>query len=281
MNTTEQLIADLTADIEHHRLKLPVLSDVALKVHALVDNPNSSTQQIAKVISLDSAISARLLQIANSPMFRGSRIIEDISSAILRLGNSLVKSVVTVMMMEKMYRPHTPEIAKRVQQLWYHNTQVAALSYVLASNFTSLSPNEALLAGLFHDIGTLPILERAENHPEFIRQPELLDHLIQHYHCPIGKQILESWNFPKSLITVVQEHENLDHCSELLPELVDVVIVANLHSHVSMGRSNMSEMHWDKIPAFKSLGLTPEQSIQALKDAGAEIRGIMQLFNRG
>lgn len=277
MTKSQEFIGKLKDDIEKKRLSLPVLPDIALKVHALLDNPKANTNDIARVISLDAAISARLIHIANSPMFRGRSPVEDMQTALIRLGNSMVRSLVTVMLLENVHQAGSPLIRNRVTALWKHNIQVAALSYVLARNYTSLRPDEAMLAGLLHDIGVLPILEQAVNYPDLIQNDAALDEIIAMHHCEVGKEILESWKFPAGIIKVAALHENLEHRSELLPELVDVVIVANLHTNL-ITRKRRPARPWNEIPAFETLSLTPEESLKALKDAASEIRELVKLF---
>ncbi len=275
--TSAEFIDSLLQNLEEKSLKLPILPDVALKVHSLLDNPKATVTDIAKAVSMDAAISARIIQVANSPMFRGREPIEDLSTAILRMGHSLVRSLVTVMLVEQAHHPKSPFLREKISLLWKHNTQVAALSYILARNYTSLKPDEAMLAGLLHDIGVLPILEHAVHFPEIIENEDELNKALRETHTLIGKRILESWKFPDSFITVAAEHEDLQRESSVMPELIDVVMVANLHStvHVCGPRPKVK---WGEIAAFKTLGLTPEESIQSLKEAANEIREILHFF---
>lgn len=275
--TITEFTDSLLQNLEENSLKLPILPDVALKVHSMLDNPKSTVPDIAKALSMDAAISARVIQVANSPMFRGRDPIEDLSTAILRMGHSLVRSLVTVMLVEQAHHPKSPFLRERVSRLWKHNTQVAALSYILARNYTSLKPDEAMLAGLLHDIGVLPVLEHAMHFPDLIENIELLDQAIRETHTIVGKRILESWKFPPAFITVAAEHENLTRESSIMPELIDVVMVANLHSTVPVCGPR-PKIKWGEISAFKTLGLTPEESIQSLKEAANEIREILHFF---
>lgn len=277
MSSAEELYKKVVEDIKNNAIKLPILPDVAMKVHTLLDNPRSNINDVVKVISLDAAISARLIQIANSPLFRGRNPIEDLQTAVMRLGNSMVRSIVTVMLVEESHQAKSPLIQDRIAKLWKHNTQVAALSYVLARNYTSLRPDEAMLAGLLHDIGILPLLEYASNYPELINNEPVLNAVLRKAHPLVGKMILTSWSFPQSFIDVAAKHEDLSRKSELLPELVDVVIVANLHSTISAAGPR-PKSNWTEIPAFQTLGLTPEESLKSLKNAGDEIKEIMRLF---
>jgi len=275
--TSAEFIDSLLQNLEKNALSLPILPDVALKVHSLLDNPKATVTDIAKALSMDAAISARVIQVANSPMFRGRSPIEDLNTAILRMGHSLVRSLVTVMLVEQAHHPKSPFLRERISRLWKHNTQVAALSYIFARNYTTLKPDEAMLAGLLHDIGVLPILEHALLFPDITNSPETLEQALRETHTLIGKRILETWKFPQAFITVAAEHENLARESSVVPELIDVVMVANLHSTITICGPR-PKVKWNELSAFKALGLTPEESIQTLKEAASEIRDILSLF---
>lgn len=273
----DKLISDLLEDIRNNKLKLPVLPDVAIKIYRMLDDSRSSLSQIAKLVGIDAAITARLIQVANSPIYRGNVPVDDAFKAVSRLGLSMVRTLVTVMLVELMHHPKSATLRQRASKLWRHNATVAAISFVLAKRFTALSPEEAMLAGLLHDIGVLPILERASRVPSLINNTRLLDEIISEHHAQIGKVILESWNFPPELVQVAAEHEHLEYRSELLPELVDVVIVANLHSYLGTDHP-CTRINWDDIPAFSTLGLTPQQSIEVIKEAKEEIREMRNLL---
>ena len=129
MMLEEKFLSDLPDDIQHNRLILP---EVALKVRKVVDDPNATAAQITKVIAIDVALSARLIQVANSPMLRGLNVVNNLQSAIARLGNVLVRNLVTSLVMEQqMHLARNPRLKARLMVLWQHSTQVAATSRAL------------------------------------------------------------------------------------------------------------------------------------------------------
>jgi HD-like signal output (HDOD) protein len=152
------------------------------------------------------------------------------------------------------------------------------LSYVIAHRFTRLQPDQALLGGLIHDIGVLPILRRAEAYPQLMNNPEALEEVIQHLHTIIGPFILDEWNFSPELVAVTSQHEDLWHSEGPEVTYVDVVIVANLHSYLG-AQHHLTQMDWSEIPAFTKLGLTPEESIKTLEAAREELEEVRSLFN--
>ena len=86
-------------DVSKGQLDLPTLPEVALKVRKLVDDPTVSADKIAKLVGTDAALSARLLQVANSVFFRGLNSVDNVRTAVVRLGGVCVRNVVASLVM--------------------------------------------------------------------------------------------------------------------------------------------------------------------------------------
>lgn len=71
---------------------------------------------------------------------------------------------------------------------------------------------------------------------------------------------------PQEIVNVAAEHEDITLKREGPVEYVDVVIVANLHSHIGT-QHRLAKIDWDTIPAFERLGMTPEESMKAMEEA--------------
>jgi putative nucleotidyltransferase with HDIG domain len=272
----DRFVGELLDDIKHNRLKLPILPEIALKVREAVNDPNAAAATIAKAVSSDASIAARLLQVANSPLYRGTNAISNLQSAIARLGAPLVRNLVTSLILKQLFQTKSAVLKQRMQTLWEHSTQVAAISHVLARKLTRLKPDEAMLAGLLHDIGTLPILMKAENSTELTQDAAALDDLIDKLHAPVGRLILETWKFPAELVTVAAEHENLTRVSDQV-DYTDVVTVANLHSYLGTQHRH-AKVKFAEVPAFTKIGLTPETSVATLEEAAAEMNEVKSLL---
>ena len=277
MALENRLLSKFLDDINHNRLALPTLPEVALKVRKIVEDPTASAAQISVVIGSDPVLSAKLLQVANSPMYRAARPIENLQAAIARLGCSVVRNIVTGIVMEQLYQNKSggnKKAEQKLRELWLHSTKVGAIAHVIARKFTDLKADQAMLGGLIHDIGAIPIYCEADNMPELMEDDERLGHIVHKLHTLIGTSILDEWNFPQELIEVVAEHENLERESGERVDYVDVVTVANLHSYIGTDHP-LAQRDWSEIPAFKKIGLTPEESIDAMEEAREEV-SIMQ-----
>lgn len=277
MDLGDKFLTELLADLKNNRLNLPILPEVALKVRRVVEDGTANATLIARTVGTDASLSARLIQVANSPLFRGTSKIDNLQTAVARLGNDQVRSLVTSLIMRQVYQTRHPALRQRMQELWLHSTEVAAISQVLARRYTRLNPEQAMLAGLIHDIGALPILARAESAAVPALDPAALDDVIEKLHTVLGRVILETWKFPPELVAVVAQHEDLGYQSDNGPDYVDVVLVANLHSRIGTPHRH-GKVAWAEIPAFARLGLTPAESLKAMEETRRDIREIQTLL---
>lgn len=270
-------LESLISDLKSNKLVLPTLPEVALKVREAVNDEEASISNIAKVIATDAALSARIIQVANSPLLRASRAIETLDMAVNRLGMKLVRDMVTSMVMEQMFQATTDLTDKKLRQVWEHSTMVAAISHALAAQYTKLNPELAMLAGLVHDIGVLPVITHAEDYPELLNNEAALNAVLRAVHGKIGTAILKAWHFPDELVAVAAEHENLARDSAEV-DYVDVVTVANLQSYMGTDHP-LAKEDWSKIPAFAKLGLNYEVNVIEMEETAENIKEVQRLLS--
>ncbi|GAB4361511.1 MAG: HDOD domain-containing protein [Gammaproteobacteria bacterium] len=273
--SNDQFLAQLLDDLKSNRLVLPTLPEVALRVRDKVEDPNASAGQIADIVATDPALAARLFQIANSPLYRGTKPIDDLKMAITRLGLGVVRNVVTSLAMQQIFQPTSDALDSRLRAIWEHSTEVAAISSVLAKQYTRLRPDEAMLAGLVHEIGALPILSRAEEDPALVEDESRLDALLEEASGTIGQEILKAWGFPDTMVAVPAGVRDLGRDSGGKPDYTDVVQVAKLQA--LMGTDHpLAQADWSTVPAFAKLGIAcdveeidigmPPEEVDAVRD---------------
>ncbi len=276
-NLEQKLIDELLTDLENDRLILPTLPEVALRVRDTLEDENMGLPEVAQVIASDTAVSARLIQIANSPLLRASRQIDTVELAVSRMGGDMVRNLVMSIVMEQMFQATSDATDIRLRELWEHSTTVAAISHALANKFTQLTPDQALLAGLVHDIGSLPIIARAEDVPELLKNTEMLDRIIQQTHSEIGKAILTKWNFPQEIINVAEHHDDLAYDSDSA-NYVDIVIVANLQSYLGTSH-RMNDIDWKAVPSFGKLGMETDVNVINMEGTADDIKTIKSVLS--
>ena len=277
MTEQEVFYNELLADLQNGTLVLPTLPEVALRVRDVVDDPEATAADLAKIIITDAALSTRLIKVANSPLYRGRIEIDSVQMAVARLGQTIIRSLVTSLVMEQMFQATSRNLDTRLHDLWAHSTDVSAICTLLAANHAGIKADEAMLAGLIHEIGILPILMKADEKPELLKHATALDTIIDEIHPRIGGAILRSWKFPEALIIAVEEQQNLSRDSEHGPDLADLVQVARLQSYMNTERALSSE-ELATVPAFKKLGVDTEISVVELDENSDEYAEALALF---
>lgn len=276
----QQLYHAILENLENGKLVLPTLPDVALKVRDVVENPNATASQLAEIIVTDAALSARLLKVANSALYRGRVPVESVQAAVSRLGLNMVRNLVTSLVLQQMFKPTSKQLEARMRELWEHSTQVAAISQVIAAKLPTIKTDEAMLAGLIHSIGVLPILMRLETTQDLLlKKDEALNQLINSLHPKIGEAILKRWEFPASFVAVAAEHQNLNrNTGSSEPDLVDVVQVAYLQSQYGTQHA-VDPVSLQKVAAFQKLNIDTGFSVVELDENSEEYEEALALFS--
>ncbi|MFT5693475.1 MAG: HD-like signal output (HDOD) protein [Oceanicoccus sp.] len=269
----EQIKQRIITAIESNQLVLPTLPEVALKVREASQDENVNIQKLSDVIAQDPALTARIIKVTNSPLLRASREIEDLKMAVSRLGIDYTANLATGLAMEQMFQATSDVVDKLLRETWSRSTEVAGISHVIAKNYSKLKPDQATLGGLVHKIGVLPILTFAEDHRKLLKNPAVLEKLIEVAHPAIGRKILEVWDFPTALQLVPQEHLRFDRVVDAV-DYADVVLVANLQSYVGSDHP-LTKMDWSTISAFDRLGLSHEISSHEAEDLSEDMEAAM------
>lgn len=279
MSEQDVLYNTILEEMDSGKLVLPTLPEVALQVREVVDDPDATAKQLAEIITTDAALSARLLKVANSPLYRGRTQIDSIQMAVSRLGLVMVRNLVTSLVMEQMFQATTNRLDNRLRELWEQSTKVAAASQVIAAKLPGIKTDEAMLAGLIHAIGVLPILMKADDDGDLIRDSKKLDNLIENLYPRLGATILKNWDFPANLVEVAEQHKNLNRNSgETGPDLVDVVQVAVLQSYNGTDKA-VDPLSLNNVVAFKQVGADTGFSVEELEEDSEEYREALALFN--
>ncbi len=265
---------------QKHDLKIPSFPDVALKLRRLAMQ-DIGIAEVVKIVSTDPVIAAKLIQIVNSPIYRTLNPISNCHDAVNRLGLKNTINLVTAISMKSLIKSENPAIKKRIQENWTQSIKVSCISHTLANLTRQVNQEEALLAGLLNNIGTLPLLMFADQLPESAFTESDLDQCIKSLQGQIGTIILERWEFPDNLKTVPVKASNwFDYTGETL-QLSDIVLLAKFHYLLTLHEHRTELPLINTLPAFQKLDsqlLTPEQSLQILQDSKQQISETMKFF---
>jgi hypothetical protein len=275
--SSNPLLKQLRKDIAANNYTLPPLPENAHRIRRLINDPKSDLQKISKLISSDPVLTGRLIQAANSPLFRGLNKIQDIQSAVSRLGMTCIQNMVISLSVAGLYGGSKDWIRTRMRDIWNMSIKVAAVTEVLSRRYQHLEGSEALLAGLLHDIGSVPLLQMCAKRFGQPEDPKMLDHAIGMLSPQLSEWILKNWHLPDMIYSVpmatVDIHQ--DRPGEI--DYSDLVLVAKLHA-LRGSNHPLAQIKWQNIPVFTKLGLTPEESVAVIKEARQEIQEVMSVL---
>jgi HD-like signal output (HDOD) protein len=250
----QQVLQQINTAVETDQIKLPTLPEVALKIRTAVEKGDHSAVEIAELLAQDTALSVRLLQLANSPLYRARSEIDSLQMAITRLGVRIVKELVIMLAIKQAFTTPNKALSKQFKEVWQTSVDVAATCRVLARAQPELDVEHAVLAGLIHNIGALPIIELASHEPALLPDIQALKEITNEIQSPVGDKILSFWNFPKSLIDVASQWHDFSREHESDIDYVDLVQAAILHTQHA---PDYAPKNWSNIPAIHKLGLDP------------------------
>lgn len=260
-------------DLEHNRLILPSLPDVAVRINRALNDDATDAGRIASIVQTDPAITAKLLKAANSAFFGGRMPVDTCVKAVIRLGINMTQKLVLSFALRELFHSRSPLLQKRMQELWKHSTRVAAICYVLARITRKFNLEHAMLAGLMHDIGEVGVLAYLENIPQLANDETQIERVVKLLRGEVGRMILSKWKFQDDLIAIAEDAENWFRDSGPEADYCDLVIVAQLHSYVGTPRIG-SLPSIGELPSLRKLDLgeiTPHDSIKILDKASEQL----------
>lgn len=274
----------LSGELARGNVELPSFPDLAFRIKRALDDPKASVRRVATVVGTDPVFTARLLNVANSAAMGTLPDVQirDIPTAIARMGFKMAQAVtMSIALQQLMKRESGSRLAGQFDRLWWHSVSVAAISYLVAKNYREINPDEAMVAGLMHDVGKIYVMVRAEEHAEDLCDDfARLEQIMFEWHSPVGHAILRNWGMPDDMAEVVNEHESVDRIVEVA-DLTDVVLVSNLCAHaMDVDSAEMATQicDWAKIPAFQRLGLSEEAIINITEHSREKIESIVMVL---
>jgi len=224
-----QMLEDIANELAGE-VVFPTYFDAVLRLRKVLHDPNLPLGTISAAISVEPLISAKLLHLANSVAFNPSgHEVVDLHAAIARLGINAVRSAAMAIVMTQLLRAKGMAAFNDItQMLWDHSIHTAAGARVIARKLTRINPEEAMLAGLIHDLGAFYMLYRATQYEELRQRPESVKYLIIQWHESIGVSLLNALGLPEEIVMATEDHDCLRPVPSPPRTLADVVYVANM-----------------------------------------------------
>lgn len=249
-----------TDDIIKAVRDLPSLPAVVAELLATMDQDDIDTHALAAKITLDQALTAKTLRLANSSFYGMPAKVTSIQQAVSVLGFHAIRTLVTACSVTESFKP-APGNQFDFPAFWRHSIASAVCARVLAPH-VRVNPDTAFTAGLLHDLGTLVLATRFPDDYRRVhawrRQHDCGAAPAQMAvfgidHASVGSALARHWKFPAPIQAAVADHHRAPDGPATLST---VIYVANILAHAL----DLSGQEDDQVPplslaAWQSLGL--------------------------
>lgn len=194
---------------------LPTLPSVANQIIAMANSPRTNAADVGKMIEQDQALTAKVLKLVNSSFYGFPGQIKSIQHAVVIIGFNKVKNVVVTASVFDLSKGRD---ANRLDlpRFWQHSLGTAIGAQVVATTIGGgLSPEDAFVGGLVHDLGKLimdqflpkeyaPVFDHITENPCLIMTAE--KEILGFQHSLVGSWIAERWKLPPALHNAIRYH---------------------------------------------------------------------------
>jgi len=272
-----RLVEALTVELAGEKIDLPSFPEVAVRVRKALTNDEVAVEDVARVISAEPALAARLLQVANSAAFNpNGRRLADLRMAVARIGFNMARSATIAFAMSQLRRAEAYKgIEEPLTEMWHQSAHVAAVSRIVAQRFTRVNGDTALLAGLLQGVGKLYLLTRAARFPGLLADPATYQRIVADWHGRIAQAILRNWEVSEEIVGAVAASENLQREHEGATDLSDVLCIGA--AVAALGPDPLAEeMLFLGMPAARRMKLDATSCGAALAESHDEISSLRQ-----
>ncbi len=194
---------------------LPSPPPVGLRIVELGQDPETTFHQVAEVVGLDPALTAKILRMANSPLYARQRKTENLRQAITLFGlNGTLTLALSFSIIGS--SPGARKSSLNHDLFWRRSLAAASCCQVLGKHLDIAAKEELFLIGLLQDIGMLALdaavpdlyQDTAELQTNHSRLQEMEREKLGTDHAEIGAWLLQQWNFPEHLRTLIKASHN-------------------------------------------------------------------------
>lgn len=217
--------------------RLPSIPQILVRLLEACEEEDVSFAELSEIIGSDAGLSARMLAVGNSPLYRhqASRL-TSLEQLLVRLGINTIKSIAITTAVRQFFAQFKGQRAAGYPRFWQHSLSAGIISRLLAELTSYRSADEAYLTGLLHDIGQLVLGSCLPAEYSAVRlqadsDSSLMALETEHFgnpHPEIGAWLIDGWNLHSFMAdAVLYHHAPLDSVVDAHP-LVKIVYLGNV-----------------------------------------------------
>jgi putative nucleotidyltransferase with HDIG domain len=202
---------------------IPSQPEIMMEINDEINNPNSDLQSVSEIISRDVATAAKLLKVINSAFFGLQEKVDSIQRALSLMGLQNFKRII----LSSALREAFGSKSSGSEKFWKHSMQTATIAARIAEKIGYNPPDQAYLAGLFHDCGVPLLVKKFPDYHELTdyalsvvgaasltgKTKSVLaveDERFSIHHCAIGRLVAKSWHLSDPVIEAIWYHHHID-----------------------------------------------------------------------
>lgn len=253
--------------------ELSSLPEIYIRVSELLDDANSTSEQIGAVVQTDPAITARILKVVNSSFYGFPSEIATISQAISILGRNPLRQILTGAVLGGVFSRLSNDVFL-MDDFWQHSVLSAVMAKYCYANIVGRNQSDELfIAGLIHDIGRLIIahqlpeqsmaIQRTIDTEDNLNIIDIEQQALGFTHSDVGAAIMKKWGLPKLLQTCALNHHTPNATEEFKKE-VWILYIANSLANIPVTAEDQDIINTvESLTGWEQSGLTLKQICEA------------------
>jgi len=275
------------ADILKGSVTVPSPPTIYEKLVRVINNPRSSSGNVAAVIAEDAGLTARILKVVNSAFFSFPRRIDTVTHAVTVVGTSQIRDLALATSVMTLFRD-VPRDVMNMQQFWQHSLAVGVTARVLAAHRREDNVERFFVAGLLHDVGRLLMFMRAgaeageavalaesSGIPLYRAEREIFGF----NHSQVGSALLDQWNFPGAFREAVAYHHKPRRATNYPVEAAAVHVADIVSNTLRWGHGGEPRTPDLDNDAWELLGVDAAVFPVILGDAERQLGGALELLS--
>ena len=200
-------VAEIINRFYSGKIVLPVFPSIVKEVEELVSGTDPAIDDLAKIVEKDLIISGKLVNIANSPLYKSLDDVESLTAALVRLGMKHTLGVCSALAARNLFDSEDDALKGEMDRLWLHSFAVATLAKQLAQNKGLENLDTIFLIGLVHDIGKMLLMKAfVDMYPDVSVTDRNLQLAIHEIHTTFGSVLLKKMQFSHHIVHLCEFH---------------------------------------------------------------------------
>ncbi len=247
-------------------IRLPAQPRVLIELQRELVSDNCSIADLSRIISSDPGVSAMLFKVARSPIFCSGKELKSIDQVLMMVG---IKQTYNLVQAISLSNSISYSKRKSFENFWTRSQEVAQIASLIAEDRVSVCnifPDQAYMAGIFHECGVPVLMERfpdygAKLHLDTTTSWPRLDEedaLYEVDHCSIGYLVAHHWKLPDFICKAILYHHEMPH--EELGTVRTMVAILHLAINFHHRITHTDPQNWKALrkEVLAELGITPD-----------------------